>query len=56
MTNIQHEMSDISSSVLSTVLSALGEQLASKGEEIHLVVIGGSGLLAWGWATGRLRT
>jgi hypothetical protein len=41
-------MSDISPSVLSTVLSALGEQLASKGEAIHLVVVGGSGLLAMG--------
>jgi hypothetical protein len=48
MTNIHHGMSDISASALSTVLSALGEQLASKGEEIHLVVIGGSGLLAMG--------
>jgi hypothetical protein len=48
MTNIQHEMSDISQNALSSLLSALGEQLASKGGEIHLVVIGGSGLLAMG--------
>lgn len=41
-------MSDISSNVLGPVFSALGEQLASRGSEIHLVVIGGSGLLAAG--------
>jgi hypothetical protein len=41
-------MSDISSNALEPVLSALGEQLASKGSTIHLVVIGGSGLLALG--------
>lgn len=34
-------MSDISSNVLGPVFSALGEQLASRGSEFHLVVIGG---------------
>lgn len=48
MTNIDQAMSDISPGVLGAVFSALGEQLASKGSEIHLVVIGGSGLLAVG--------
>jgi hypothetical protein len=41
-------MSDISSHVLKPVLSALGEQLASRGSAIHLVIIGGSGLIAAG--------
>jgi hypothetical protein len=41
-------MSDISPNVLGPVLSALGEQLASRGSAIHLVIIGGSGLLAAG--------
>ena len=41
-------MSDISPNALEPVLSALGEQLASKSVAIHLVVIGGSGLLALG--------
>jgi hypothetical protein len=43
LTNIYLGMSDISSNVLGPVFSALGEQLASRGSEIHLVVIGGSG-------------
>jgi hypothetical protein len=41
-------MSDISLTVLMPVLSALGEQLAYRGSEVHLVVIGGSALLAAG--------
>ncbi len=41
-------MSDISSHVLNPVLSALGEQLASRGSAIHLVIIGSSGLIAAG--------
>ena len=56
MTNIQGDMSDISQNALDSVLSALGEQLGAKDAPMHLVVVGGSGLLAMGWATGRLRT
>jgi hypothetical protein len=41
-------MSDISQDALSPIFSALGEQLAARGQAIHLVVIGGSGLLAMG--------
>ena len=48
MSNIQIRMSDISPNALESVLLALGEQLASRGAEVHLVVIGGSGLLAMG--------
>jgi hypothetical protein len=39
-------MSDIGRRQLDTVLAALGEQLGAVGETAHLVVIGGSGLLA----------
>jgi hypothetical protein len=39
-------MSSIGSDQLHVVLSALGEQLALAGERAHLVVIGGSGLIA----------
>ncbi len=41
-------MSSISSGALEPVLAALGEQLAAKPARLHLVVIGGSGLLAMG--------
>ncbi|MEA2311677.1 MAG: hypothetical protein QOE28_1645 [Solirubrobacteraceae bacterium] len=41
-------MSDIRSTMLSALLSALGEQLAARGAHFHIVVIGGSGLLALG--------
>lgn len=41
-------MSDISRGALDPVLSALGEQLGSVGVGVHLVVVGGSGLLAMG--------
>jgi len=39
-------MSSIGNTQLHVVLSALGEQLALAGEGAHLVVIGGSGLIA----------
>jgi hypothetical protein len=39
-------MSSIGRDQLDAVLSALGEQLALAGERAHLVVIGGSGLIA----------
>ena len=39
-------MSDIGVEQLDAALSALGDQLAVAGETVHLVVIGGSGLLA----------
>lgn len=39
-------MSTINTDQLDQVLAALGEQLASSGATAHLVVIGGSGLLA----------
>jgi len=39
-------MSDIGFDQLRTALSALGEQLEAAGERAHLVVIGGSGLIA----------
>ena len=48
MSNIEYSMSDISPTVLMPVLLALGEQLAYRGSEVHLVVIGGSALLAAG--------
>jgi hypothetical protein len=41
-------MSDITSDSAEQILSALGEQLAARGERYELVVIGGSGLLALG--------
>lgn len=41
-------MGSIKADDLDRVLSALGEQLATTGTEIHLVVVGGSGLLAIG--------
>jgi Nucleotidyltransferase of unknown function (DUF6036) len=41
-------MSDIAGDALGVILSALAEQLRSRGSRIHLVVIGGSGLLAMG--------
>jgi hypothetical protein len=41
-------MSNIGGDALGPIFSALNEQLASKGRAIHLVVIGGSGLLAMG--------
>jgi hypothetical protein len=39
-------MSDIDTEQLDTALTALGEQLGTTSETAHLVVIGGSGLLA----------
>lgn len=39
-------MSDISKRQLAAALASLGEQLAAADEHAHLVVIGGSGLLA----------
>ena len=48
MSNVPNGMSDISPDALSPIFSALGEQLASRGEAVHLVVIGGSALLAMG--------
>jgi len=39
-------MSYIGSDQLDVVLSALGEQLELAGERVHLVVVGGSGLIA----------
>src|SRR5690349_10654387 len=44
-------MSLIGSDRLDEVLSALAEQLAAAGAEAHLVVIGGSGLVAIGAIT-----
>ena len=41
-------MMEITSDHLDPALAALGEQLASAREAVHLVVIGGSGLLAIG--------
>jgi hypothetical protein len=41
-------MSDITPDSAAQILSALGEQLAARGERYELVVIGGSGLLALG--------
>lgn len=41
-------MSDITSDKADLLLSALGEQLAARGERFELVVIGGSALLALG--------
>jgi hypothetical protein len=41
-------MSDITLDSAEQILSALGEQLAARGERYELVVIGGSGLLALG--------
>jgi len=41
-------MSDITSSRLDEILGALSEQLSVRGERAHLVVIGGSGLIALG--------
>jgi hypothetical protein len=41
-------MSDITPDSAEQILSALGEQLAARGERYELVVIGGSGLLALG--------
>ena len=48
MSNIRHGMSNISPDGLNPVLAALGEQLRARNTDIHLVVIGGSGLLAMG--------
>jgi hypothetical protein len=39
-------MPDIDTQQLDAALTALGEQLGAAGEATHLVVIGGSGLLA----------
>src|SRR4051812_24481580 len=39
-------MSEIGENQLHVILSALGEQLAQGGERVHLVVIGGSALIA----------
>ncbi len=39
-------MSDISHERLHAALSALGDELAAVGEHAHLIVIGGSGLIA----------
>jgi len=39
-------MGDIGSQRLDAALSALGDQLAIVGEETHLIVVGGSGLIA----------
>lgn len=39
-------MSDITTEQLARALTALGEQLGAIRETVHLVVIGGSGLLA----------
>jgi hypothetical protein len=39
-------MTDIDQRQLDTALTALGEQLGAAGETAHLVVIGGSGLIA----------
>ena len=41
-------MSDIQPDQLDRILSALAEQLAARATSMHLVVIGGSGLLAMG--------
>jgi hypothetical protein len=41
-------MPDITSDHLDSALTALGEQLGAAGEAVHLVVVGGSGLLAIG--------
>jgi len=48
MYNIWLAMSDITPDVLIPLLQALGEQLDASGSPTHLVVIGGSGLLAMG--------
>jgi hypothetical protein len=48
MTNMLQTMSNISSDALGPVFAALGEQLRARDADIHLVVIGGSGLLAMG--------
>jgi Nucleotidyltransferase of unknown function (DUF6036) len=46
--NIQFVMSDIDTGGLDPLLSALSEQLAARNTRVHLVVIGGSALLAMG--------
>jgi hypothetical protein len=41
-------MSEVTEAALAPILHALGEQLRARGLAVHLVVIGGSGLLAMG--------
>jgi hypothetical protein len=48
MSNMVREMSDVTTDGLVTILQALEEQLRARGIVVHLVVIGGSGLLAMG--------
>ena len=48
MSSMASAMSDIDSLGVGPILLALGEQLGALGAEIHLVVVGGSGLLAMG--------
>src|SRR3954447_7290012 len=48
MSNIWHDMSDMTRNVLGPTLEALAEQLEARGVELHLVIVDGSGLLAMG--------
>lgn len=48
MSNMHIAMSDMTTDALGPVLTALAEQLEAGGVELHLVVVGGSGLLAMG--------
>jgi hypothetical protein len=48
MSNIVADMSDVSADALATIFRALEEQMRARGLVVHLVVIGGSGLLAMG--------
>src|SRR5687767_11308413 len=48
MSNMVRHMSDVTSDALDTIFHTLEEQLRARGLVVHLVVIGGSGLLAMG--------
>lgn len=48
MSNIASEMSNVTGDALAPIFQALEEQLRAQGLAVHLVVIGGSGLLAMG--------